>query len=141
MKEKTNERNPWKLVSIVFIILFISIIAWGIIDVNSRPLFDPTTDNQVDMAKAIVAQDLISKGDNIGNYDVSVTKRIVGFINGHNMPDGMPCMRHMEPSDGGCNFRSSIQVSLRGSNSGHLYIIESESGKILMHSFTEYPNN
>jgi hypothetical protein len=63
-----KERNTWKIVSIVFIALFILILAWGLMSTRPRPAFTEPTQAQIDAATTIVAQDLQARGDNISNY-------------------------------------------------------------------------
>ena len=140
MKSKrTNpgkERNVWKILSLVFIALFILILAWGLM--NSRPVqrFTEPTQEQIDMAKSIVAQDMQSMGDNISNYEVSVTNRIMGFI-GEPMLGGRSAMRQFNLPIGPENFRN-LQVSLRGNATVYLYIVDIDSEKVVMRSFTEW---
>jgi len=128
------KRNVWKIVSVVFISLFILILLWGLMNLRSRPQFSEPTQEQIDMAGAIVAGDLRASGDSIDNYEVSVTKRMVGFIGRSRPGNGMPGMKHMASTNGMRN----LQVSLRGNSTGHLYIVDLESESIVMHSSTEW---
>jgi hypothetical protein len=130
-----KERNMWKMVSLVFIALFILILAWGLMNTRPRPTFTEPTQEQIDAAKTIVAQDLQARGDNISNYEVFVTNRIVGLFGMPHPSNEEPAINHIKPGD----FRN-IQVSLRGNTTAYLYIVNIDSGKILMRSFTEWFN-
>jgi hypothetical protein len=132
-----KERNVWKMVSVVFIALFILILAWGLMNTRPRPTFTEPTQEQIDMAKAIVAQDLRARDDSIDNYEVFVTNRIVGIFDRLRPSNEGPAIKQIKPPGEMENFRN-IQVSLQGSNStSYLYIVNIDSGKILMRSFTE----
>jgi hypothetical protein len=140
MKRKKNDsdqRNVWKIVSIVFIVLFVLILIWGIANVRSRNPFTELNQGQIDMAKKVVAEDLESIGDSIDNYEVYVTNRPVGFID-RPQGNGRPGNPIMFPDKD--NNLSNVQVSLRGNSSGYLYIIDMGSEKVLMRSFTEWFN-
>lgn len=140
-KAKPGEkRNIWKIVSVVFISLFILILVWGMINLRFRTHFPEPTQEQIDMAGAVVSEDLQAAGDSIDNYEVSVTNRMIGFIGrpgpGNGMPGRVPGNHHDMSGASGKN----IQMSLRGNSTGHLYIVDLESESILMHSFTEWFN-
>ena len=127
----------WKIISVVFISLFVLVVLFGIINTRFRmsltePQNEPTP-NQIDLAKSIVAQDLQSRGDNISNYDVVVMNRMVGFINSPHPGErvmGSPMPVPIDPVD--------IQVSLHGNTTSYLYIINPDSQKVVMRSFTEW---
>jgi hypothetical protein len=138
-KESGKERNIWKLVSVVFIAMFILILVWGLISLRSRPQFLEPTSEQVDMARNVVAQDLQTMGDSIDDYEVIVTDRMVGFIGMPGPRNGMPGIKHMGPPNG-MRMRN-LQVSLRGNSTGYLYIIDLDSEGIAMRSFTEWFND
>ena len=143
MKSKKSsargKRNIWKIVSVVFIILFISILAWGILSLRAKPVFTGITEQQITMAEGVVAQDLEARGDSIENYNVSVTNQVVGFVKGHS-----PMGKHAVwpghcPGPGGCQ-PANIQVILKADNSGMLYMVDSETGRVMMRSHTEWFN-
>ena len=134
-----RERNVWKIVSLVFIALFIVILVWGLNNMRPRPTFTEPTQEQIDMAKAIAAQDLQAKGDSIDNYEVFVTNRIVGFIGEPQLDKERHAIGQINmPGEVG-NFRN-LQVSLRGNSTAYLYLVDIGSGKIVMRSFTEWFN-
>ena len=134
-----KERNVWKIVSMVFIALFIVILAWGLMSTRPRPTFTEPTQEQMNMAETIVAQDLQAKGDNISNYEVFVTNRIVGLFGIPHPSNEEPAINQIKSPGEAGNFRN-IQVSLRGNTTAYLYIVNIDSGKILMRSFTEWFN-
>ena len=141
MKKRTRpQRNIWKTVSVIFILLFVSIIAWGLLSLGSRPVFAELTEEQITLARDIVAEDLESSGDSIDNYEVSVTKRMIGFVGrGHHL-NGGPYWKPVGTDKAPCNMRGGVQVSLRNNYSGHLYIVDTQSRRVLMRSFTEWPD-
>jgi hypothetical protein len=133
---REKERNIWKMVSVVFIVLFIIILAWGLTNIRPRPSFTEPTQGQIDMAESIVAQDLQARGDNISNYEVSVTNRIIGFIGEPHTWIERPSIREID-TQGEAGF-DNLQVSLRGNSTAYLYIVNTDSEKIVMRSFTEW---
>jgi hypothetical protein len=134
------KRNVWKIVSVVFISLFILILLWGITNLRSRPQFPEPTQEQTDMAVAVVTDDLQASGDSIDNYEVSVANRMIGFIGRPGPRNGMPGLKPGGHPDMARVSGENIQVALRGNSTGHLYIVDLESGSIVMHSFTEWFN-
>lgn len=135
-KKAGRERNVWKITSVVFIALFVIILLWSMLSLRPRYDFSEPTQEQIDMAESIVAQDLQSMGDSIDNYEVSVTDRMIGFMGRHEMMDGMPGMRH-----GGFPDEMSmrnLQISLRNNSTGYLYIVNMDSERVMMRSFTEW---
>jgi hypothetical protein len=138
--KNSGQRNIWKIVSVVFIALFILILAWGVFGLRQKPNFTAPTEDQIDLAKTVVAEDLHTMGDSIDNYEVFVTNRIVGFIGKSHQRNGMHGMKPLGcPNMMGCSGRN-IQVALKGNSSGYLYIVDMDSGKISMKSFTEWFN-
>jgi len=144
MERKTRpatERNVWKLVAIVFIALFAIVLAGGLLQMRlrSHPFmaqFPEPTQEQIELAKGIVAADLTLKGDSIDNYDVLVMNRMVGFLV-RRPEDGKRFIGQPVPGPGMMG-PANIQVSLRGNSTGYLYIVDMESQKIIMRSFTEW---
>jgi hypothetical protein len=135
---KKNERNTWKIVSIAFILVFVSVIAWGILSVRSAPEFSEPSEDQVGFARSIVASDLQGRGDSIENYEVIVTNRVVGYVGHDHMEGGMHGPGFMGcPAMMNC-YRRNVQVALMGNSSAYLYIVDMEEGKIVMRTFTEW---
>lgn len=134
---RVKERNVWKIVSAVFIVLFVLILAVGFMHPRPRMAFTEPTQEQVSMAESVVAQDLQARGDNISNYEVSVTNRVIGFIGEPYPGNAMPAIRQFNLPGESENFRN-LQVSLRGNTTAYLYIVDIDSEKITMRSFTEW---
>jgi hypothetical protein len=138
-----KERNVWKIVSAVFIALFIIVMIAGILNSRFRPPFmerlNEPTQEQIEMARSIVTHDLQARGDNISDYEVLVMNRMVGFISRPH-PDGRLVMEQPESIIEGIQDPANIQVLLRGNSTGYLYIINADSQKIVMRSFTEWLN-
>ncbi len=127
-----EKRNVWKLVSVAFIALFMLIIAGGFINAASQPAYEETGGDAEELALSAVSRDLASRDDTIGNYEVSVTNRMVGFVNGHRPMGGGPDCPH-------CAARMGhVQVILRGPESGMLYLVDSDTGEIRMRSHTQW---
>ena len=128
-----GKRNILKVVSLVFIVLFISIITGGFIQASTQKQFTEPGGDLAELAREIVAQDLLSMGDSIDNYDIYVTNRMVGFVNGHR-----PMGKHaVWPGPGGC-LSDNIQVILKAENSGMLYMVNAETERVMMRSHTEW---
>jgi len=112
--------NVWKIVAVVFIILFCIALIGGLFKIyHFKSSFTTPTQDQIDSAKAIVAQELQNEGDNIDGYEVTVSKNIRRF-------------GRMDSS------KNTIQVSLRKNATSHLFIIDIDSGNVLMHSQTDF---
>jgi hypothetical protein len=140
-KEKKNEMNVWKIIAVVFIVLFGLAVAGGLFRIyHAAPPMSVPTQEQMDSAKAVVAQELAKSGDDIGNYEVTVSSMIRKL-------DKMPLMfTKMEgPEAPGFNQEirngNTIHVSLRSDTKTHFYLVDVDSGKIIMHSFTEWMVN
>lgn len=141
MERKGEKRNIWKIVSVAFIVIFISIIAAGIINAGTSRNFTQPTGDMVESAKGIVAQDLLERGDSIDNYEVFVMNRMVGFFNHRHARNGMPPMKPGPcPEEIQC-FENNIQVALKSDSRDCLYIIDADSGKIVMRASTEWFND
>lgn len=140
MKIKSRQKkNVWKIISIVSIVLFCLMLIGGLIRVyHFRSFFSTPTQEQIDSVKAIVAQELQNKGDDIDNYEITVSNRIInfdrmvrsqGFVE-IEYPEGIfDRIRYPE---------AAIQVSLVKNSTMHLYLIDANSGKVVMHSFIEW---
>lgn len=113
-----RKRNIWKVVSIIFIALFVLIIASAFIrNYLFRPTFTTPNQAQIDMAKDLAINDITQRGENPNDYTLGVSTRIKS-------PPGQP-------------NRNVIEVSLYNSTIKHTYIIDTDLQSILMHSRTE----
>jgi hypothetical protein len=134
--------NIWKIVAVVFIVLFCLALAGGLFRIyHSGPLPNAPTHEQMDSAKAIVAQELANNGDDISNYEVTVSTQI------RRLERGSAPFFGMEGPEGSQGFAvempagNTIHVSLRSNSTTHFYLVNVDSGKIIMHSFTEWMGN
>ncbi|MEM5812677.1 MAG: hypothetical protein QW286_03085 [Candidatus Aenigmatarchaeota archaeon] len=135
----SKETNIWKLVSAVFILLFVFVLVLWFFSPRPRPAFIELTQEQKDIAKAIVTQDMQARGENISTYEIFVTNRAVGFI-GKPRPDNFYGPRPSRCPEGICRMES-VQVLLHTNSTSYLYIVDINKGKILMRSFTEWLND
>jgi len=114
-----TKRNIWKIVSLIFIALFVIVVAAGFLLVSHfRSNLLPPTSEQVTAAEAIVAQDLAANGDDIANYEVTVS----------------PTARKR-------TSQTILQVRLTQNATEHLYLLDLESSTILVHSQTTVYGN
>ena len=143
-KERGMERmNMWKVVAIIFLALFGLALAGGVFRIfsaHSGPPMNVPTREQMDSARAIVAQELLANGDDISNYEVTVSSMIRRF-------DRVPPMFNMmkgpedQRFDENMSLGNTIHVSLESDTKTHFYLVSIDSGKIIMHSFTEWTGN
>lgn len=141
-KEKKSEMNLWKIVAVVFIVLFGLAVAGGLLRIyHAGPSMNVPTHEQMDSAKAIVAQELAKSGDNISNYEVTVSTQI------RRLERGPAPFFAMEGPEGSRGFAEEISagntlhVSLQSDTKTHFYLVNIDTGKIVMHSFTEWMKN
>jgi hypothetical protein len=128
--------NVWKIVAIVFIILFCAALIGGLFRISRpRSSFTAPTREQIDSAKAVVAQELEKHGDDINNYEVVVSSMIGKFRDmGIGLSPGPP--GRQDPP--GMHEGRVIHISLHGNSTSHFYLIDIDSGKAVMHSLTEW---
>lgn len=117
-KSKIDASRFWKCTAIIFIILFVVIVILGIIRANQfRPEYSAVQPQQIELAKKSIAQDLSSRGDDINNYTLHTPDMTRKFAKDH-------------------LSKNIIQIVLsKGSTTQH-YLVDAESGKILMRSET-----
>jgi hypothetical protein len=132
-KSKGKQKmNVWKIVAVVFIILFCMALIGGLFRISyPRHYFMAPTQEQIDSAKAIVAQELAKEGDDINNYKVVVSNRIGKF-------NGIDIGVHPEPPGRQIPSGNVIHISLQSNSTSHFYLIDIDSGNVVMHSFTEW---
>ncbi|MBU2561736.1 MAG: hypothetical protein KKD17_05545 [Nanoarchaeota archaeon] len=115
----TKKRNVWKIVAIAMVVVFVLIVAGGIIKLHRfKASFAAATEEQTSSAEAAVMQDLESRGLNISEYTVRVSHKVIGM------------------REGG-DDRNIMQVFAEANSSRHSYLIDMDSGKIMLHSQTE----
>jgi hypothetical protein len=140
--------NMWKIIAIVFIALFGLAVAGGLFRVayvfHSEPRMSAPTQEQMDAARALVAQELLANGDDISNYEVRISSQIMRV----EMRQA-PMFIDMRGSNRSDNFMSeapapegnTIHVSLQSETKTHFYLVNIDTGKIVMHSYTEWMAN
>jgi cell division protein FtsB len=118
-QENPSKLNIWKIVALVVIALFAGTLIFGVIKLQrfKQTLVDPT-DTQVESAKTLALQDIEKRGFNTSEYDIKVAPKVRGM------------------SEAGEN-RNIIQVFAEANASRHNYLIDTDSGMILLHSQTE----
>ncbi|MCX6818215.1 MAG: hypothetical protein NTU57_05155 [Candidatus Aenigmarchaeota archaeon] len=143
-KEKGMERmNMWKVVALVFLALFGLAVTGGLFRIyttHAGPPMNVPTQEQMDSARNVVAQELAKSGDNISNYEVTVSSMIMKLDRTppmFNMMEGPEDQRF----DENMSLGNTIHVSLESDTKTHFYLVSIDSGKIIMHSFTEWTGN
>jgi hypothetical protein len=118
-KQPAKRFNIWKIVAIVVIALFAATLIFGIVKLQrfKQTLADPTGP-QIDAAKSLALQDLENRGVNTSAYTIKVATKVRG-------------MREAGED------RNIIQVFAEADASRHNYLIDTDSGMILLHSQTE----
>jgi len=125
MAKKTIETvakktNVWKILSITFVVLFALVLLVGLWKAyHFRSSFKSATTAQMDTAKTIAMNSLASKGENVSNYIAQISDNI-------------------RPINVGSERKSSIEVSLNNESVHNLYIIDVDSGNILMYNRMEF---
>jgi uncharacterized protein YpmB len=114
-----EKHKVWKITAIIFIILFIVIIVSALVRLSrSRPPLIEPTDAQVSIVKGIALTDLSNRGEQIQNFSVSTS------------PD-------IRPVSVGQATKKVLEVSVYNDSIRHLYIIDVDSGNVLLYSKTE----
>lgn len=110
----------WKVISIAFIAIFCVILLFGVLRwYHLKPHHMAVQQSQLDLAKEVVSADLSSAGYNLSDYKVQVADSIRGFSRDR-------------------QNENIIQVSLFGDSKMHQYLVDADSGKIIMHSETTF---
>ncbi len=115
-KEKNGKKkhNVRKVVLSVFAVLIILVLICGALKfLFFKESFIQPTALQVESAKSLVSESLQAKGDDISNYDIRFSERI---------------KQSEDESD-----RNTLQVLLLGNSTSHSYLIDLDSGMIVMH--------
>lgn len=112
--------NVFKIIAIVVVALFALILVGGLIKMyRFHSGFSAMSQQQAETAKAVAMQDLQSRGKDAAAYEIQV----------------MPKIRKM---GGAGNGLSVAQVSFHNPQTMESYLIDIDSGRILMHSETDY---
>ena len=109
----------WKITAIAVIVLFMLLIVGGLIKVYylKSSLIKPTQ-AQVDYVTKIATERLQSTGNNASMFQIHVGSRI-----------------RREHEDG--TNRDIIQVSFNNNVTSHMYLIDVNTGEVLLHSQTD----
>jgi len=121
-KDDAPRKNILKIISIIVIAIFILIIIFGAAkEYILAPSNKPTT-VEMNSAESIIASDLLAKGDNINNYQVTFGQKI-------------------KTLDNVDNLTSIIQVCLSNNSKRHVYIIDVTSSQVVMQTESDFSNN
>jgi len=113
-------RNVWKIVAIVFILLFVAALAAGYFRAHRfKSSFKATTPDIADFAKAVVATELKANGEDIANYEVHIGNKV----------------RKVNREGVSTNI---MHVSLQNDSTRQAYLVDLTNGEVVMHSKTEY---
>jgi hypothetical protein len=116
---RKSGRNIWKIFAIVVVIVFLLILAGGVMRLyRFKSEFTPATEAQIEAAKRLVTADLEARGLNTTDYDITVPDRI------HDM-------------DKKGTGRTMLPARAYSNSSKHDYLIDLEAGMIVMHSQTD----
>jgi hypothetical protein len=118
MATKTQSSvNRWKIVSLIFIALFAILLIVTLVRFrHPGPEMTPATTEQIDSAKSIITQKLQAEGYNITNYKVEAASEL-----GH--------MGELQ--------KAVIRVTAQNDTSRQFFLVDVETGKIVMHDFSE----
>ncbi len=115
-----KSRNIWKVLAIVFVVLFIVIMAVGILRSHRfREHPAQLTAAQIDSAKNLALSDMKIRGTLPANYTI----KTFGFV---------------RPIENDKIKRNVTEVSIYTTNSKTTYIIDVNSEKIIVYSKTEF---
>jgi hypothetical protein len=118
MAKKTSTSNTWKIVSIIMIAVFVIMLVGAVIRTYMfRPSFQNLSPVQSDAVKSIAIGDMNARGVDPQNY--SITADNIRMVNA------------------GGNYRNVTEVSFYNDNLRYSYIIDVDTGNILMYSKTE----
>ncbi len=110
-----KKRNIWKTIAFIFIIIFVAIIILGIWRAyHYRSKAAIATPEQIAYAKSIAESDLQTQGINATAYTVKVSDHIRSIPLNH-------------------TTTQTIEVTFSAPSIKHNYIIDVQTGKILMH--------
>ena len=112
-------RRTWKIVAVAVIVIFVLIILGTIVKIyHFKSSFTKPTPTQIDYATKIATKKLQSSGGNVSAFEIRVGNRI----------------KRMYDNE---FSRSIVQVSFINNSNSHAYLIDVNSGEILLHSETD----
>ena len=106
------------LTSIAIVVIFIAIIAIGVIRERSSEKKPIPTDEQMTLTRNIISSSLKDGGDDISRYNLTFSKRV----------------KYLEQYN---ESREILQVCLSGNATRHTYLIDLNTRHILMHTQTD----
>ena len=129
-KQKSEGKNPildehkkmkaWKIVSVIVIMMFILVVIGGLIKAyHFKSSFAKPTQAQVDDAEKIAAKQMQSSGANVSAFQMHAGNKMRKF------------------SDDGVS-RNIIDVLFSSNSTMHNYLIDLNSGTVLLHSETDF---
>lgn len=110
--------RAWKLVAFAVVAIFILMIVVGLFRFY-RYTGPPATQEQIAAAEKIVAQDLEAKGLPLQDFHIDVSEKT----------------RHIRKGE---TNHITIRVNANSETERHFYLIDVETGKIVLHSVTAY---
>jgi len=114
------KKNIFRIVAIVMIALFILIIIGGVLKEHSEAADRiPLNEQQIAQAKNIAAADMAERGVDIANYEAKVIPKLRKLNKGH-------------------NDLAVVQVTFNNQTENELYLLDLNSGKIIMRSESYY---
>ena len=117
-QKQKNGNRIWKIVAIAVIAVFAVLIIGGIIKAHYiRSSFVKPTQVQIDYAAKIATEKLQSMGENASAFQIQTGKRM---------------RTHKENGVS----RTIIQVSFSNNSTTHIYLVDVNSGEVLLHSET-----
>lgn len=117
--ESKKSFNIWKIISICMVIIFVFFIIIGLFKASHyRSSITKPTQAQIDSAKAIATEKLMSIGEDPTKYNISVANK----------------MRKI-PIDGQSN--NILQVSFFSNLKTHSYIIDLNNNEVMVHTQTD----
>jgi len=113
-----QRKKVWKITAVAVIVLFVLLMIAGLIKVYYfRSFLIKPTQVQIDYATKIATEKLKSMGENASSFQTHVGKRIKRFRS-----DGIA--------------KSIMEVSFYKDSTSHAYLIDVNSGEVLLHSET-----
>jgi hypothetical protein len=120
LPHKSSNKAVWKIIAIVFIVIFVIVIAGGLFRLfHFKNSLKPASQQEISAATDIVLNELANKGANIKDYELKVSD-MIRVIERNNTP------------------KRIIEVSVRNSTTRHMFLIDADTWQILMHSESEF---
>ena len=117
--KKDKGQRIWKITAIAVVVIFLLIVTGVLIKIyHYKSSFEKPSQAQIDEATKIAAKMLQSTGSTPSTFQIHAGSRIKRFY------------------DNGVS-RSIIQVSFINNSTSHIYLIDVNSGEVLLHSETD----